>query len=526
MRGTTVKPQISPSMFPKPGCLDLDTTQHQSNMSKRRIDTAKASRKPSATSDDFGDDDLDDETLVKAVAGDLGFDHIENYADPFDSWNRKVTTTNKPNKKNSGGKETPKVLEASAEDNEQDSMQLANGKWACNHACKDKEACKHFCCKNGMDKPPKKKLVTKCVPSGEKRLQPQQKTPVSKGRERQTKLQIPTSKRKLSASVEELDLTQQEKKKSIDYRKNGSRDCHDLRQLHDTVQGKDLPSSLHSVMHTKPAYYYSIGGEHNLTFVNDRTMEQARTPSDYGSIQFEDSPPHPGHSHHAPVQQGSFQPGIELAQRDCMSYEATTAVLSHGSETYGDDDSLLGDAMIGLVDSQIPQRAKQSDMDVVQPLEEAPEYADEMGHEEYDAEVYDDFTEYERSLGNGPQEVRYADENLQSVNTLTKNSPSLFVNSMSSIQAKHDDFKPAKTMHQGTESRNVAPQNALSPPSRPSMDSQSALFEEDDLDDLDTVECEHREDNLAKETSVSEGFRGLEPWLFQEFGDIVELVEE
>ncbi|CAG7922892.1 unnamed protein product [Penicillium olsonii] len=33
-------------------------------------------------------------------------------------------------------------------------IRLANGKWACNHKCKDKTSCKHFCCREGLDKPP------------------------------------------------------------------------------------------------------------------------------------------------------------------------------------------------------------------------------------------------------------------------------------------------------------------------------------------------------------------------------------
>ncbi|KAL4932118.1 putative DEAD/DEAH box DNA helicase (Mer3) [Aspergillus undulatus] len=32
---------------------------------------------------------------------------------------------------------------------------LDNGRWACNHKCKDKTSCKHFCCREGLDNPPK-----------------------------------------------------------------------------------------------------------------------------------------------------------------------------------------------------------------------------------------------------------------------------------------------------------------------------------------------------------------------------------
>ncbi|KAL5337905.1 Sec63 Brl domain-containing protein [Aspergillus crustosus] len=32
---------------------------------------------------------------------------------------------------------------------------LGNGRWACNHKCKDKTVCKHFCCREGLTNPPK-----------------------------------------------------------------------------------------------------------------------------------------------------------------------------------------------------------------------------------------------------------------------------------------------------------------------------------------------------------------------------------
>ncbi|KAJ0425170.1 Sec63 Brl domain-containing protein [Aspergillus carlsbadensis] len=34
-------------------------------------------------------------------------------------------------------------------------QRLKNGRWACNHKCKDKSACKHLCCREGLDNPPK-----------------------------------------------------------------------------------------------------------------------------------------------------------------------------------------------------------------------------------------------------------------------------------------------------------------------------------------------------------------------------------
>ena len=526
MRVATMKPRVSPSMFPKPGSLDPDTTTHQSNMSKRRTDTAKAIRKPSATSDDFGDDDLDDETLVNAAAADLEFDHIDNYLNPFDAMTRKNTAKNKPTKDIRGGKGIPRSVEADAEDNEQEPVQLANGKWACNHACKDKNTCKHFCCKNGMEKPPKKKPVPKRILSGELRLQPQQKTLPSKGKETQTKLQITTTKRKVAAPVEELDLTQQEKKKKTNYERNGPKDYRDLNRLHKTIQGNDFSPSLHSVMPKQPAYCYSAGDKHNLSFMNDLAMEQPCTPSDYGSIHFEDSPPHSMSSHHSLVQQESTRMSGEITQSDHISYLTATPVISHGSDTYGDDDSLLGEAMVGLADSQNLQTAKPSDVDMDRSLEKVINCADEMGHVEYDAETYNEFTEYRNNVCNSSPGGRYTQENGHPVNCDTRKTPSLFVNSMSSSQAEFNDLEPADTMRRGPRLRNLAPQKALPPPSQPHMDIQGVNFEEDDLNDLEVIDCEQKEDIPAKETAAPEGFRDLEPWLFQEFGDIVELVEE
>ncbi|KAF2724757.1 P-loop containing nucleoside triphosphate hydrolase protein, partial [Polychaeton citri CBS 116435] len=53
--------------------------------------------------------------------------------------------------------------------------QLDNGKWACNHACKDKNTCKHLCCREGLDrkpKPPKARDIKKIV---EPNIDPKQK---------------------------------------------------------------------------------------------------------------------------------------------------------------------------------------------------------------------------------------------------------------------------------------------------------------------------------------------------------------
>ncbi|KAL4912540.1 Sec63 Brl domain-containing protein [Aspergillus aurantiobrunneus] len=38
---------------------------------------------------------------------------------------------------------------------DRDPEKLGNGRWACNHKCKDKTSCKHLCCREGLSNPPK-----------------------------------------------------------------------------------------------------------------------------------------------------------------------------------------------------------------------------------------------------------------------------------------------------------------------------------------------------------------------------------
>ncbi|KAI2085623.1 ATP-dependent DNA helicase MER3 [Ophidiomyces ophidiicola] len=45
--------------------------------------------------------------------------------------------------------------EISSRSNSEAPLPLSNGKWECNHRCKDKAQCKHLCCREGIDRPPK-----------------------------------------------------------------------------------------------------------------------------------------------------------------------------------------------------------------------------------------------------------------------------------------------------------------------------------------------------------------------------------
>ena len=148
MRVATIKPKIAPSMFPSLNTRKSDVAMsHQSNVSKRRTEITRPNRKLTATSEDFGDGDLDDDTLVGASLRGFDFDQIENYADPIATVSQRNAEKSKPAKAKDAGKSKniTRPLDAAPCDKDEEPVQLANGKWACNHACKDRLACKHLC---------------------------------------------------------------------------------------------------------------------------------------------------------------------------------------------------------------------------------------------------------------------------------------------------------------------------------------------------------------------------------------------
>ena len=304
MRSASVKPQIAPGMFPVVETAEPDIP-HQSNMSKRRVESPETCRKKSATSEDFGDDGIDDEELAQISFDHLDFDHIDNYVDSTKSSNRPTTARKsslKPKQQSKNYKDSCKSGAVAAGE-EDKPVQLANGKWACNHRCKDKTSCKHLCCKEGTDNPPKKKTSTaKRVPSGEEDVQQVQDKTDRKGKNTQTKLQLLKLKRKVSASIEELDLTQQEKRKKTQNASDNLNDLRGLQQLHRHVQGNTVPSSLQPVSHTKPAYCYSQGGAHDFNFMNQQPDASSRCSSQYGHIQYDEE-----FSNHISAQRNIYQ---------------------------------------------------------------------------------------------------------------------------------------------------------------------------------------------------------------------------
>jgi Sec63 Brl domain len=143
-RSAELKPNLPASLFP--------TSAEQKEVEKDGIAHGGFQRgnalvvgRKRQRSDDFDDSGLDDGDLLAAESVEImdidAFDaELASLPVKEDQSNTKSLESSKKQRREESGGEP---------------AQLKNGKWACNHKCKEKGKCKHFCCKEGLDKPPK-----------------------------------------------------------------------------------------------------------------------------------------------------------------------------------------------------------------------------------------------------------------------------------------------------------------------------------------------------------------------------------
>ena len=518
-------PKIAPSTFPPQSPKLIEPALiHQPNMSRRRIDNIPMQRKKSAASDDFGDADIDDDALCKATCSDLDFEHIDNFATPVDLITRNNTVRNKSDKE---GQAKMPILVAGDDNEGAAPPQLPNGRWACSHRCKDKEACKHYCCKHGMDKPPKKTAL-KVVSIDEHRGQPLSKGPVQRNSIDQKKLQVQASKRRSCAAVEELDLTNQEKKRKTEYSISGPRDYKDLHNLHRNVQETSVPSCLHSVMHKKPAYCYGEGGEHQLSFLSPPIIASPRTSSEYGDLQLDEFAPEPVATQSQPAYSD------ELAS----SYSPTqTPIASRKIEKFGENDSNFGSTATGLTDLRDLQNTcmmgtSHMRSQNVQPTSNAVyEFLD------VDFPVDIDFNVEKNANLETPKQAPLKPA-LRSPQIPPLKPHALISEPRGGFKQRFRIFQNGRA--QGLQ-RDKSVTAQLFPASKDTMEKDGALIDQLDLfDNSPSAKVEGIEQKTNKhgtsaqpvkvvekeQRQVPEVMKDLQPWLFQEFGDIVELVDE
>ena len=142
LRHAELKPDLPAHLFPS-------TLQYQqkatAQTSSHGIDWGQSKGTPHTSpatleDDEFGECRIEDQDMIEAAAG-FEFRHIDNISAGTHGYKSKFSL---PGKKN--------VIHEKTSWNPE---KLDNGKWACNHRCKDKGSCKHWCCREGTDKAPK-----------------------------------------------------------------------------------------------------------------------------------------------------------------------------------------------------------------------------------------------------------------------------------------------------------------------------------------------------------------------------------
>ncbi|KAK3113699.1 ATP-dependent DNA helicase MER3 [Teratosphaeriaceae sp. CCFEE 6253] len=246
-RHAILKTDLPASAFPPPKAAEVANKQRAQtanapNTAKRRTSANPWKSDADDASDAFGDAGLDDADLAMAESGGfVDIDDLENTGRaPGPKTKRQKTTYDAP------------------QDDDREARQLAKGKWACNHACKDKTQCKHMCCRDGLDKPPKPPKAK------------ESKKPVveSGSDSRQTQLSLSTTKKAGQMTSTTQDPTP---RKQVD-----SREMKDLTRLHNSVKSSTVKVPLLG----KGKDGSSHGQSRLNTFTSRRAQSTAST--DYG----------------------------------------------------------------------------------------------------------------------------------------------------------------------------------------------------------------------------------------------------
>ncbi|KAI9664828.1 MAG: Sec63 [Bathelium mastoideum] len=212
MRTASLKPDIPLHLFPSPqdqAASDETELQRHSgvvkpNTSKRLINRSNGSEsRPCSKRDEFGDDDIPDLDLIQAAAEKTDFIHIDDLSRRQHASKHIAQTTSSKRRKIEHDRRPERLDESPA-------VRLENGRWACKHPCKDKTACKHLCCREGLEAPPKiSKSQTAGKSSEVSRNQKQNDRQQSIGhsftkQEASSRATVPGQSR---AAVESVDLT-------------------------------------------------------------------------------------------------------------------------------------------------------------------------------------------------------------------------------------------------------------------------------------------------------------------------------
>jgi hypothetical protein len=346
-RYAELKPNLPALSFPQ-----LRQTSENSNENESRDVSNRRIGGPIRSSSQFEDDDIDDSDLLAAAqeAEFTPIDVYENQASPDHS--------NHPSKKDKSNAPRSKV-QTTSQAEPREPVQLENGKWACSHSCKDKTKCKHLCCREGLDKPPKTRKALKLNEEKPKEKDsPKKKPPVETG---QTTLalgsRLPGSKKKRDDSIEKLDMTGSQGKKSQSIHPSNSKHKERLNSLHEKTSTSS--TSFTPLSRNAPSTY-AKGKKLRLSFISDSSSPEPEVPTkkhltDCGDDFFDDID--------FPSTEALLNGAQLKEKKQAQPSKTITQANSKSSQAYDEDVSDLEAGMIGLEDSLALQSNIGLDMD-------------------------------------------------------------------------------------------------------------------------------------------------------------------
>ncbi|KAG4443821.1 hypothetical protein IFR05_000721 [Cadophora sp. M221] len=240
-------------------------------------------------SDEFGADDLEDDDMI-AAANDVEIARSDYGSDDFldidDAELIAKSTVEKPKKGKEQKVKGPKeVKEAEI----LESFQMANGKWTCNHTCRDGQLlkngqpCKHYCCRAGVDKPRRAKRKPSVGTERKNTSAAKSGGVLSTGggkSEKKPKLKLSTYNDEDCENAEIVDLSKT--LSPISYADVAPRDYQKLHKLHTSVQ-IDKPSLR---LTQKPLFSYASGEEPDIPFLKKKTIETSESKDCDDELEF------------------------------------------------------------------------------------------------------------------------------------------------------------------------------------------------------------------------------------------------
>ncbi|KAH0612070.1 uncharacterized protein H6S33_010122 [Morchella sextelata] len=242
-----LKPDVESALYPGGGCPALPSPPpniRRTDMS--RFITARELCKTSSVgclgantraSTDIGQATRTTGSLAVSEEKDLCFLNIDDFdmSDFDDSASQEAKKNTDTNNFRTKAEIDLDGLESSGlETNEQ----LPNGNYVCRHRCGDKKKCKHFCCRDGLEKPPKPLKRKKSIPDAKPLQVPaprkidQQEILSSKPKQKPRMSAIVTHMK--NVDIEVLDLVGDES--STYERRGATSDLEKLKKLHSTTK--------------------------------------------------------------------------------------------------------------------------------------------------------------------------------------------------------------------------------------------------------------------------------------------------